>query len=354
MSFGLTIVTIVYIVFLIVPGIFFKKFYFQSKFSQEFSNGNFADRIITSLFWGAIIQLISIIAFKKIFNFSFIDILDRVKKIHSFLVTNSIPDMSYIQLKYILILFLISIFISAATGYLTHRIIRGLKLDVKLVPLRFANEWNYIFRDELSILRKEFVNKTKVFNTTELDVVVKDHDGKTNFFTGILDDYYLDNNGNLDRICLEGTRRFSKNSDGSIYEKEIVGDKFIIPYSNVLNINIRYNYIDKPTTHTLKKILDPIFYSVLIIAIPAMLILPWFTSVSFFYKCLSIFLLLFSWSSFSAFYLPIFDKENTNHNKFGLIFLSLGLSIILCLSALYLLNLFNIFNYLSLNFLNLF
>ena len=66
-----TISTIVFIVLLIFPGFVFRRFYFQGQFTKQFQAGEFADRIITSIFWGVFVQIISFITYCWVFNFKY-------------------------------------------------------------------------------------------------------------------------------------------------------------------------------------------------------------------------------------------------------------------------------------------
>jgi hypothetical protein len=73
MDAGVTIFSIAYVIILIVPGIIFKRFYFQGAFSKQFNSGLFADRIITSLFWGILVQIIGLLLYSKIINIKYAD-----------------------------------------------------------------------------------------------------------------------------------------------------------------------------------------------------------------------------------------------------------------------------------------
>lgn len=66
METNVTLVSIAIIVFLYFPGNIFKRFYFKGPFSQQFNIGIFAERFITSIFWGGIMQIMSLIKFPKI------------------------------------------------------------------------------------------------------------------------------------------------------------------------------------------------------------------------------------------------------------------------------------------------
>lgn len=94
MNFNITFFTIIYIVALIIPGVFFKRFYFQGPFSKQFGSGPFADRLLTSLFWGVVSQFLAYKILKDVLSLNFDDIWNRI---NTFL-NNKIPDLSEVEL----------------------------------------------------------------------------------------------------------------------------------------------------------------------------------------------------------------------------------------------------------------
>lgn len=297
MNFGLTILAVFYIAFLIVPGVFFKKFYFQSKFSKEFNSGNFADKFITSIFWGLITQLIVFFILKTTFEISYVELYKRCKNIYTDIHNNTLPTISPFQLKTLFVIQIFSVILACILGFLLHKFVRIFKLDIKFSPIRFANDWNYIFRAELYENPIDYNERLiKKYYSTEVDVLVNDgNDDKPSFYQGILHDYYLDENGNLDRISLSLARKRIKLENGQLEFRDIVGDTFIVPYKNISNLNLRYNYNYKLKNEVFPPIIRNATIIMIILLFLFLLIAPWFSSVGFFSKIFSIFIFFISW-----------------------------------------------------------
>ena len=102
MDTSVTIFSLGYIIILIVPGIIFKRFYFQGAFSSQFNSGLFADRIITSLFWGILVQIISVLTFSRIINITYAHWQIMVQKFFDDLATDKLPNISSDQLVNVL------------------------------------------------------------------------------------------------------------------------------------------------------------------------------------------------------------------------------------------------------------
>lgn len=291
MSFGLTLITISYIIFLVVPGIFFKRFYFQSKFQNDFYKGSFADKIITSIFWGLFIQIIAFCIFMWIFDFSIDQIHHRANNVYIDLHSNTLPKLSPKQLSYLLCLFTLSLTLACFIGHIFHKGIRFARFDRKFSPLRFSNEWHYTIRNELG---EQKISRTSTYLSTEVDILINEvKDGQPVFYTGVLRDYHLNSEGQLDRLCLEEAKKRLKEPNAVF--QEIMGDRLVVPYCNIANLNLRFNYIKResgfkiPTA--IRNIGSLLYFGVLLI----IFIAPWFAFVGVFLKILSIVFFSFSW-----------------------------------------------------------
>ena len=186
-----TISSIVFIVLLIVPGVFFKRFYFQGQFSKQFGAGLFADRLITSIFWGIFVQIVTFIVFSRSLSISFDSIKTPVSSAFGSLSKNEIPELSVENLWYSLAYLLASIFISALLGTIFHKVVRLLKLDIKLQVFRFSNQWNYYFRGDILHTTEFKRGKRGEWLSTLVDVVIDNSDGKTKMFSGFLTQYTI-------------------------------------------------------------------------------------------------------------------------------------------------------------------
>lgn len=329
MDAGVTIFSIAYIVILIVPGIIFKRFYFQGAFSKQFNSGLFADRIITSLFWGILVQIISLLSYSRIINIKYSEFKTRALVLYKDVLGNNLPNLSLSQLVNILLYSMYSVCLAAALGLFFYKLVRALKLDLRSPAFRFLNHWHYYFRGEI-LQTKEFNGNSigKVIST-EVDVMTKDDDGKSNLFSGLLTQYTLNQKHELEALYLTGCTRFSQSLGAT---KVIPGDIFIIPYATVQNLNIRYNFQIKQKKEWFKYIVMGFSGLVLLFSLSY----PWFTDISIWKKILGTFLLFTSWLFLATLLMSFFEPSNgaTKTSNGGKVVLSIGLVVMLILSNL--------------------
>jgi hypothetical protein len=158
MDLSLTIITIVYIVILVIPGIFFKRFYFQGPFNRQFQSGQFADRFLTSIFWGIVTQLIFFYAFINTFEVEFESIFELLIQTHQIFADNQFPILEQNIFTNSLYYLIGSVLFAVLFGFLLNRFVRVSQLDLKANVLRFSNKWHYYFSGG-NIKTKEFKGK---------------------------------------------------------------------------------------------------------------------------------------------------------------------------------------------------
>lgn len=271
MDFQITINTILCIVILIVPGIFLKRFYFQGKFSTQFENGLFADRLISSIFLGILVQLLMLGIFSKWLDFTYSDIKKPISDYYSQLLNNNLPDFTVENLKYALYYIFFSLVISICIGICSHHIVRLLRLDRTFEFLRFHNYWHYYFKGEI-LSTREFRSpiKTKVLFTL-VDVLFDNPTSDTNLYSGILSDYSINHKtGDLEFIYLTNAKRYSKKD---VKFKDIPGDILILPYNRIVNINLRFFKDEKSKIRIFSQVVLPLFY---LFSLLFIIIGPWF------------------------------------------------------------------------------
>ncbi|MFD2200563.1 hypothetical protein [Shivajiella indica] len=344
MDFNITFFTLVYIVFLIIPGVFFKRFYFQGHFNKQFQSGLYADRLITSVFWGAIIQVITIHILLHSTGDKFYSFSEVIKNAFLSISKNDLPNGGN-QLFTFASLYLIgSVVLGGFLGHFSHQFIRKTKLDLQYAVLRFSNKWYYYFTGDI-LYTNEFkykVSKTGKIASTVVDVLVDYGEGENILFTGTLTQYSLDSNGNLETLYLTGTSRFKKQDNGKIELKNIPGDCFVIPYQRVLNMNIDYvieTSSKEKKQGRMKRILLGLISAFLILLLPVIIVVPWFSQVGVWLKLSSIVLLLLSWLFFMVGFVNLVDPKAALKGK-G-IALAFVLFLILLLFGLSLLGIFD-------------
>lgn len=303
MDAGITIFTIAYVIILIVPGIIFKRFYFQGAFSKQFNLGLFADRIITSLFCGILVQIISLLTFSRIVNITYLDFKKRIFESFRELQRNSLPDLNSEQILYTFYYAIYSVVLAACLGYLLYKIIRSLKLDLHIPAFRFANHWHYYFKGEI-LKTQDFkiANRGKVIST-EVDLMLKDNDGKSNLFSGLLTQYTINSKNELQTIYLTGATRYSQTANAV---KIIPGDIFIVPYETVQNLNIRYNFLQQQPKEITKRLVLVICAFLL----SAVLYAPWASNLTLWLKIITTVLMFLTWLSFTTLAMSFFPSSN--------------------------------------------
>jgi len=303
MDTGVTVFTIAYIAILVVPGVIFKRFYFQGAFSKQFNLGLFADRIITSLFCGILVQIISLLTFSRIINITYLDFKKEMIESYAKIQGNSLPDLTFNQILYTFYYAVYCVVLAALLGYLLYRVIRGIRLDLHLPAFRFANHWHYYFRGEiLKTTDFKSTNRGRVIST-EVDLMLKDNDGKSNLFSGLLTQYTINSKNELQTIYLTGATRYSQTA-GAV--KTIPGDIFIVPYETVQNLNIRYNFLQPQPRELFKRfvliscacLLVGVFYA------------PWASELSILLKVVTSFLMFLAWLSFTTLIMSFFPVSN--------------------------------------------
>ncbi len=338
-----TISSIIFIVLVIVPGIFFKRFYFQGEFSKQFNAGLFADRLITSVFWGFVIQVVTFIVFSNTLNFTYQSIQQPVSKAYTDLSSNSIPDIDSLNTRYILAYLLASIFIAITMGSVLHRLVRFFKIDVKFNVFRFANQWNYFLRGDILHTHEFKGFKNGKVLTTLVDVVFENGEGKTKMVSGFLTQYLVSSRtGELETIILTDAKRFS-NTDNAF--KGVEGDCLIIPYSRVIDMNLSY-IIKKPDSGRSKLLLKNSLSGLAVFVALFIIIYPWFLQLSAVRILTGILIAFGAWLFTIAVIMTPFQPVETRL-KGSAYWISVFLAVSMIFISLEVLRLFSLFSSLS-------
>lgn len=272
---NLTLGFIAFFISIIIPGILFRRFFFYGEFSKQF---NTKDPVIHSIFFSIIPGIVIQLFCSVFYNFligtktTFFDIFTVFKDFTSDTFENE-TTKNFIKndlttfLSYIICVFVFSAFI----GFLSSRIIRIFKWDLKYKLFRFKNQWYYIFSGEVLNMKKfketqRFsLNKNKNFEQdtflTYADILLYvGSDDKKELYTGYVADYELlsEDITQLDKIYLIDTHRYKKkdirynekeneiieldkeNTSKSRNRIKVPGDVFILDAKKIVNINLTY------------------------------------------------------------------------------------------------------------------
>ncbi len=242
MEVNITIISVLVVIFLFIPGFFFKRFYYSGQFAKQFHLGSFAERFITSLFWGMVVQCISIIILGNFGHWQYNNIRSDLNQFYGELKKENLPACSGKSFDIFIGFLFFTSFLAMVMGFLSHKVVRLFRLDVYIPALRFSNQWNYYFKGDLHHMR-DGRKKGKVISTI-VDVLVrheKDDKEKTRLYRGFLNDYTISHTtGELENIVLSKALRWSSSATPPGF-KPVPGDNLIILYSTVLNLNVTYN-----------------------------------------------------------------------------------------------------------------
>ena len=222
-------------IFLIVaPAILSRRVYFTKELSKSFTNKNTLQEIFSSIFLAGLlhslwITVVEFIGYKIDFDIIF-KLMFNARAITDY---TSITDNIYNIIKYFLSLIAVSTFLS----YVIRNIVRVKKLDRKWNFLRYDNNWYYLFTGEVLDIKKyskdNSISSDDV-NQRVVDILVKTDEGQI-IYRGNLVDFQLHKDNTVEYIVLSYPE---KKVNGNT--KVINSSYFVIPYVQVLNINLRY------------------------------------------------------------------------------------------------------------------
>jgi len=310
--------TIIIIVLILFPGLVVRRFYFSGDFSKQFVKGEWSERLVTSVFWGLFSQLISLLLFSYTSWAKFNDSNDIINNIFQDGVPNTLITDSN-SILFLLGYIVFSLIFSGILGYLAHKLVRIFNLDIKNKAFRFSNNWHYYFKGE--ILKTEDYSKYKDLKIlfTWIDIVIDTKNGNNKLIQGVLSQYTINNStGDLEYIYLDDAKRWS-NSEKRF--KPVDSHIFVVPFVNVIDFNIRYNYTLK--TKRIRTIIYGILFSIFsFFVFSSIFILPWFLAkpeVGVFRILISTITTLIFTTFFTSYFLPSRgDDKRRNFQKWTL------------------------------------
>lgn len=277
---SLTIDFIVLCVFLIIPGVIFKRFYFYDEFSKQFS---IREPLYNTLFYaiipGIVVQIVGYVIYSSVHNqVDIVLCINSIKAIFSKEVgtNNHLSILNNTNINFLFYHQISVCMLALVLGFSLSRLIRFFKLDRKTRILRFKNEWYYIFSGEILEFKKFRTHFSNVqFSNiiegdqflTHIDVAIDAPNG-FEFYSGFLVDYALKDSDptELDKLFLRRACRYipiendQENSQDSIKSNDkeniqkldssnihlrgkkvaIPGHIFILETDKLLNLNVTY------------------------------------------------------------------------------------------------------------------
>ena len=250
--------TFIYLfLFLAIPGLVFRKFYYQGEFSKQFISKNWAYTLTTSFLLGIGIQLISFYSIKGFFQVfgkpetdKYLIRLSDFKNLKHILDGLSLYEFTKYDTKIFIIVgyIIVTCIISFISALICWHFVRRLKLDRKFKILRFGNIWNYYLRGEI-VDFKDFVTikESKKVLLTLVDIVISDGFKNNKLFSGILTQYTIDSNSNnLETITLTDSHIWKEDKDatsnsfGKNIKKRVKGHCLILDVNKSIDLNLTY------------------------------------------------------------------------------------------------------------------
>ena len=243
-----------FVFLLVLPGIVLRYAYLKGSFaSSPFRVGSFADEFSYGVFWALVLHILWGYAVIRLgfgidYRSATMLLLGNYGKDQVGFSTalNALTNRPERVAGYFVGLNAVA----GAFGYLSHVAVRWFRLDRKFRPLRFANDWYYLMRGEVLQFRdRDDWTDDKIFQVWVSAVLEQGE--KTFLYKGLVQAFYFDKEGQLDRVILSDAMRRELAQDrkpGEVrkvpYDDEryynIEGQSFVLKYSEIETLNFEY------------------------------------------------------------------------------------------------------------------
>ncbi|MGB3591475.1 MAG: hypothetical protein WBA16_07280 [Nonlabens sp.] len=219
---------------LLAPAILARRIYFTKELSKSFTSKNTLRELFSSVFLAGLLHSFWIVVvqccgYKIDFEIVFRLLFDA----RSITDYTNITGNIYEVIAYFLSLTLLATIIS----YLFRNLVRVNAWDRQYSFLRYDNNWYYLFSGEVWDIPtySESEITSADIDQRVVDILVNTDDGQT-IYRGNLVDYQLNKDNGVDYIVLSYPRKKKNGED----LKLINSSYFVIPYKEIVNINLRY------------------------------------------------------------------------------------------------------------------
>lgn len=247
MSFALSTVIVL---FLLIPGVFFRQGVLSGPYAKSLLKQSPVDEVFYALLPALVLQALAISLLEGFFSLridfhTFYQLIISEKQLGFADLEEKITDFALYNLA--LVPF------SYFAGYIVRQVILKTGLDLIIAPLKLNNDWYYILSGRgQKILEMNHISSDNIY--IQIDALVKDVNGQSVIYCGILDHFMLSQNGGLERIVLTKVYRRSFDNDLSQGDADktkeederyynMPGVYFIIPYAQIINMNIFYKAV---------------------------------------------------------------------------------------------------------------
>lgn len=242
MSFA---VSTLFLFLFILPGITFKRAYLSSVFSRKLKFSGILDEVFWALFPSLIMH---IIAYLLLAGASAIfDLTIDLPKVLSIALFEQENEAAYVDIFLAYLIYCTFVMtVSFFAGHASRRIVRMLKFDRKFKLFRFTNDWHYLLSGEFLDFPEVPDHPEEVsFKLVNALTIVG---SQQMIYIGELIHFTLSDEGGLENIVLKDAKRRLLQDDLSENRYyEIPGRYITIPYKTIVNINVRYFYLEEVT-----------------------------------------------------------------------------------------------------------
>ncbi|MFZ1291204.1 MAG: hypothetical protein WAR79_14000 [Melioribacteraceae bacterium] len=252
---------------LALPGIIFRYSYRKGNWKAPISTKPIPEEIAYSLVFALALHVLWCFLTGLLLKIFHLEI--NLNSIYLLVVGSFGHDSKYFDLvrlsiikppfTFLIFLYFITIFIiSGLGGYYSHKLVRKKGWDLSNKLIRFNNDWYYLLIGDIVDFKENKDKENHKFTREEIDgtllstIVIQGNE--VFLYKGIVEDFFFDKDGTLDRIMLSDVKR-KKLSDKLNNEQTLVdrkdghyhivrGDYFVILYSQMRTLNVEYILID--------------------------------------------------------------------------------------------------------------
>jgi hypothetical protein len=239
---------------LLLPGLVFRVAYLNVRYSGKSFRSTIVDETLLAVAPALILQLLGFEIVENIFRRSV-----SLSTIYQLIISSGNFNRFDIVEKSIGSFLLYNILIGTAAyllGVGARKLIQRYKIQYKYPLFRFQNDWYHILKGTILSFQGNDQDVSEI-DYVWVDVMLESKEG-TFIYSGILKDFFLSKDEGLDRIYLTNVRRRKMSDDAvtdNINETEdesdtlleldkryyyMPGDFFVIPYSQIRNLNVIY------------------------------------------------------------------------------------------------------------------
>lgn len=228
------------LIVILLPGISFRKGYFSEEFSNQYTIKDFFELFVNTLFPSLISYILLLPFIYLLFGYYYdLNSLLGILSSNDTLVENSVKQINSFRFEIIFFQVFINS-LSFYTGLKLRDFVLKKSYDAKNKFFRYKNVWHYLLTGKYILFKRSAIklhtDKVKDIDITYIDSVVC-IGNDSYIYTGMLVDYELSKDGNLELIYLKDV--FRKKIDETNY-KEVNGHTIVLKYENIINLNLTF------------------------------------------------------------------------------------------------------------------